>query len=446
MTDYRKINFAVMTDTRECCKKNPELKKMIQESIHNQFMVSHDENIDQQLGGSSQTEYVVTGDRTYHAAKPCAASGKRVAVLNFANNHSIGGAPYAAGAQEESLCRASTLLPCLEAMRSRFYDRHIEMYHRGKLDYMGNDDLIYTPGVCVFKTDELTDPISPKMLPRDEWYCVDVITSAAPELWHGNKMPDDYREQISSRIKKILDVAKMQGVEVLILGAWGCGAFKNPADVVASVFHEHLQKYDFQKVIFAMGRTDVSNTVFFKEFTSSEVNAEERIKSLLRSTGRENIEKVIDWMNRNDFFVAPASVVHHNNFRGGLAKHSLEVYEEAIRLNSVAKLPISSVTLCALLHDVCKSDQYSVDELGSPASVRENIKKGHGRRSMFILKRGCALPLNYDEEMAIWWHMGEHEQSKDYFPDLFNDSMNIPLCALIQQADSNAACGVVGDR
>ena len=77
--------------------------------------------------------------------------------------------------------------------------------------------------------------------------------------------------------------------------------------------------------------------------------------------------------------------------------------------------------------------------------VRENIKKGHGRRSMFILKRGCALPLNYDEEMAIWWHMGEHEQSKDYFPDLFKDSRNITLCELIQQADSNAACGVVGD-
>ena len=69
----------------------------------------------------------------------------------------------------------------------------------------------------------------------------------------------------------------------------------------------------------------------------------------------------------------------------------------------------------------------------------EVCKKGHRRRSMFILKRGCQLPLNYDEEMAIWWHMGEHEESKKRYPREYMESIKIALCSLIQKADGIAA-------
>jgi hypothetical protein len=58
----------------------------------------------------------------------------------------------------------------------------------------------------------------------------------------------------------------MQGAEVLILGAWGCGAFRNPEDVVARVFREHLRRYDFKKVVFALGKKDYENSAFYKEF------------------------------------------------------------------------------------------------------------------------------------------------------------------------------------
>ena len=100
-------------------------------------------------------------------------------------------------------------------------------------------------------------------LPHDEWYKVDVITCAAPDFRRVSYLPDNYEALITSRIKKILDVACKERVEVLILGAWGCGAFKNPSEIVAKVFHTLLPNYDFETVEFAFAsRDDVSNSIF----------------------------------------------------------------------------------------------------------------------------------------------------------------------------------------
>ena len=258
-----------MLDTQSQYETNDELKQMVCDSISSQIMVAHEKNIDQPLCTSSNTKFLVTGNRTLAEAQLWATPGQKVAVLNFANNHSIGGAPFSAGAQEESLCRCSTLFPCLEAMFDGFYKKHQKLFRERKIDHMGNDDLIYTPNVCVFKTEPLTDPIIPQLLPRDKWFHVDIITCAAPELRAGS-MPSNYKEQLSSRIKKILDVAKMQGADVLILGAWGCGAFRNPIDVVANVFHSHLMHYDFQTVVFAMGGNNYKESPFFNEFGNSQ--------------------------------------------------------------------------------------------------------------------------------------------------------------------------------
>lgn len=76
-------------------------------------------------------------------------------------------------------------------------------------------------------------------------------------------------------------------------------------------------------------------------------NIKNEIILLLESTGRENIDKVIQHMEANGFFEAPASVVHHNNFIGGLAKHSLEVYQEAVKLNKDIGLPETGIILCS---------------------------------------------------------------------------------------------------
>ena len=263
MTNYKKINYEVMTDTKKQYESVAALKDAVKSSIERQYMVAQEENIDQPTDENSQTKYVCSGKRSFEAAK--AYNGKKTAVLNFANNHSIGGAPFSAGAQEESLCRCSTLLPCLEAMRDVFYQKHISLYEVGEINAMGNDDLIYTPDVVVFKTDERTDPIYPKMMDKSEWYKVDVITSAAPELMKMKYTPKNYVEIITSRIKKILDVAAKEKVEVLILGALGCGAFANDSKVVSDAFFTLLENYNFEVVEFALSKgSDVSHSLFNK--------------------------------------------------------------------------------------------------------------------------------------------------------------------------------------
>ena len=254
MWDYRKINYEVMTDTKKQYESVAELKEAVKSSIERQFMVAQEDNIDQPAVENNQTHYVCSGKRSFEAAK--AYEGKKIAVLNFANNHSIGGAPFSAGAQEESLCRCSTLLPCLEAMRGPFYKKHIRQYEAKEIGNIGNDDLIYTPDVVVFKTDERTDPIYPKMMEKSKWYKVDVITSAAPEMQRLNYPPKNYEEIITSRVKKILDVAAKEKVEVLILGAWGCGAFKNDSKVGANAFFTLLKNYNFEVVEFALSKGD----------------------------------------------------------------------------------------------------------------------------------------------------------------------------------------------
>lgn len=260
---YEEINRQVMTDTMHRCQTIPELKEAIRGSISRQFMIAHEQDISQPEVAESHTSYVCSGKRSFEAAQ--AYKGRKTAVLNFANNHAIGGAPYHAGAQEESLCRCSTLLPCLQAMREPFYAKHSRQYRARQLGNIGNDDLIYTPDVIVFKTDERADPIYPVMMPKDEWYKVDVITCAAPQMQMMRHKPNNYEEIITSRAKKILDVAAREKAEVLILGAWGCGAFKNDSTVVSRAFYSLLPHYDFQVVEFALSTThDVRRSVFAK--------------------------------------------------------------------------------------------------------------------------------------------------------------------------------------
>ena len=258
-----RLNFEVMMDTANCCKEMPELKSAIRHSIAKQYMVAEEDKIELPVREATATKYWVSGKRSFEAAK--AFPGMKVAVLNYANNHSIGGAPYLSGAQEESLCRCSTLLPCLQAMKEPFYQKHIDMYHNNEMDSMGNDDLIYTPDVVVFKTDVRTDPIYPQMMDSDSWYMANVITCAAPVLSDPENRPENYEDIMRARIRKILDVAAKEGNEVIILGAWGCGAFKNPIAIVSKLFVECLKDYSFPIVVFALGTTkNVQGSVFAK--------------------------------------------------------------------------------------------------------------------------------------------------------------------------------------
>lgn len=190
---------------------------------------------------------------TFDIAKRYCTLGK-VAVLNFANPENPGGGvQLGAMAQEECLCRSSNLYVCISD--HNVFDKYYG-YHRSIQSHFYTDRLIYTKDVTVFKDDSLV----PQMLPENEWFDVDVITCAAPYLAkrkHTNRAA--LLLLLKSRVKNIIEAARDNKVDYLILGAFGCGAFKNPPLVVAEAFRQIIdeQKYrkDFKHIVFAIKPT-----------------------------------------------------------------------------------------------------------------------------------------------------------------------------------------------
>ncbi len=258
--DYRELNRIVMDDTQELCSKLTYLQNAIENSIKKEYIVYQEDSVEiENLEANKNMEIIVSKKRTLEAAE--AYKDKKVCCLDFADNHLIGGLPWFAGTQEESLCRISTLYPCLYAKKKEFYDKHISEYESGLISNMGNDDLIYIPDVVVFKTDES----APKLKDENTWFKTDVIVSAAPLLY----FPFDKREYLNilrARIKRILDVAAKENVEVLILGAYGCGAFYNPPETVSKIFSLLIGNYNFKTVEFAIFcREDSRNYDVFRQ-------------------------------------------------------------------------------------------------------------------------------------------------------------------------------------
>ena len=196
---------------------------------------------------------IVTEGTSFAIAKKYVHYG-RIAVLNFANPHYPGGGvENGAMAQEECLCRSSNLYPCLTAgnVQKDYYAYHRELKHK-----FFSDRLIYTHDVTVFKSDDTV----PRMMSEDEWFDVDIITCAAPYL---AKQKYTNRAALcdlfKQRIKNIFEAAIDNDIEVLILGAFGCGAFQNPPDIVAKAFNavieENNYKSAFSHIVFAIKST-----------------------------------------------------------------------------------------------------------------------------------------------------------------------------------------------
>ena len=254
--NHRALNKFVMEHTYQKCQEGA-LAVLTESAKAGQKVIYENDKISVNKDGPT-TNIIVSNKRSFEAAMPYFLAGKSVAVLNFANNHHVGGAPYSAGAQEESLCRTSNLYPCLLEAEESFYKRHSDLWEKGLMDDLGNSDIIYTRGVTVFKTDES----APKMLEKKEWYLVDVITCAAPVLYYRTSLDyKKYRENtILPRLRRVFEVAKQEQVDVLILGAWGCGAFHNPPEVVAEAFKELCQEYHFDTIEFAIDASRKPNT------------------------------------------------------------------------------------------------------------------------------------------------------------------------------------------
>ncbi len=176
---------------------------------------------------------------------------KKIAVLNFAASQTPGGGIWKGSrAQEESLCRSSTLYPSLrtDTAREGFYRFH----EKGGFGWLASDTCIYTPDVIICKND---DDYIPARLSREEFVKIDVVTCAAPHIFRSVIISDEGLYAIHlSRAKNILRVCAYNGVDILITGAFGCGAFKNPPAIVARAWREALRDYreKFDLVAFAV--------------------------------------------------------------------------------------------------------------------------------------------------------------------------------------------------
>lgn len=182
----------------------------------------------------------------------------------------------------------------------------------------------------------------------------------------------------------------------------------------------------------------------------------------LRATGRKGIDNVIAKLEDLGFFQAPASTVFHLNTPGGLLEHSVNVYKEALAIREKqiemrpemeAFLPLDSIAIAALLHDVCKAEIYKPTEksrknssgvwekyMGYDVDYSE-FPLGHGEKSVIRLLQ-WGLEMTDDEIYAIRWHMGAWDlpfQSAEAKGNSNAAKAKSPLMAVIGAADGLAS-------
>lgn len=278
MFDAREKRVEIYRDTMKQCTENPFLKNAIKASIEGTIIYPSQKEISISALADKAGSVSVTVERSFEAAMNLKTKypDKKVAVHNFASaTNPGGGVERGSNAQEESLCRCSTLYRCLNVnmLWSEYYQ-----FHRQRNDVRYTDTCVYTPGVYIIKSD--TD--FPQLLPESEWVCVDIITCAAPNLRErpynsmnpgsGSAIKVSDRELFdihTSRATQIIKSAVANKVDCLVLGAFGCGAFCNNPAVVARAYKEALKTYCryFEEIVFAVycSPKDSSNYNTFRE-------------------------------------------------------------------------------------------------------------------------------------------------------------------------------------
>ena len=255
----REERIAVFEDTMHRCMTDPELLIAISEAREKTDLYYAEEYPEYEPVRRYETEVTVTQNRSFEAVmnlkKECPEA--KVAVLNFANAFTPGGGVRdGAGAQEECLCRCSTLYPVLNTpeLWEGFYE-----FHRDLHDSRATDAVIYTEDVIIIKSD--TD--LPEPLDRKDRVKTDVMTCAAPELRFKAYLPAEYSVSMTdeelyachvSRGRHLLSIAAAKGADTLVLGAFGCGAFRNDPVVVSAAYKSLLEEFAgvFRKIGFAV--------------------------------------------------------------------------------------------------------------------------------------------------------------------------------------------------
>lgn len=176
----------------------------------------------------------------------------------------------------------------------------------------------------------------------------------------------------------------------------------------------------------------------------------EEFINLLKSTNREGIDRLLEFLEKSDFYTAPASTRFHGSEESGLLKHSLKVYE--ILKHKVAnnilglEVPEDTVIITALLHDICKTNFYSVDYRNAKNAlgvwekvpyykVEDTIPYGHGEKSVMMISE--YIKLSSQEKYAIRWHMG-YTEPKELYTTIGLAYTKYPFALLTHEADLEA--------
>ena len=168
---------------------------------------------------------------------------------------------------------------------------------------------------------------------------------------------------------------------------------------------------------------------------------------------REGADKLLEFLENSDFFTAPASSRFHNSCEGGLCQHSLNVYyclKDVLAGNLYSNVfrfeyPEETVAVAALLHDVCKVNNYIVDYRNAKNDkgvwekvpyykADDKLPYGHGEKSVYMITG--FMRLTREEAMAIRWHMGFTEH--DHIGQVGQAFEMYPLAFALSTADMMA--------
>lgn len=239
-------NIKIFNDTLQQLNTDKFLKESVQRSVKATEIILEDDKL-----ADTQDRFTTPASISISKLSTCTAARLthcyKTAILNFASATRPGGGVLTGSkAQEECICRQSTLYPSLitDKAQKLFYERHKSQHNA-----LNNNDIIYTPNVIIFKTDDYST-LQPFAQAK-----VDVITCAAPNLSTVKLSSDKLLKLHESRAERILSVAKSHEIDYLILGAFGCGVFMNDPVIVAEAYKNVINSkflYAFKSIEFAI--------------------------------------------------------------------------------------------------------------------------------------------------------------------------------------------------
>ena len=278
MIDRRELLAEVFQDTQKFYTEDLQLREAVVHSMRNTVLYAENDEITIPERRKDNGEIVVTKQKSFEAA--CCWHKEhpddRITVLNFASAVTPGGGvKRGSSAQEESLCRCSTLYPTLNQkfLWDSYYNKN-----RAAKNVLHTDDCILSPDVIICKTDENV----PQRMRENDWVTVNIISCAAPNLRQnpyneynpegGTPVHITPMELIGlheKRARRIFSVAAAHNTDVLVLGAFGCGAFENNPWLVAEAYELVIPMFKdyFKRIEFAIycRRNETTNYDAFRE-------------------------------------------------------------------------------------------------------------------------------------------------------------------------------------